>query len=140
MSTEENKVIIHRWVDEAWNQGNVEILDDLTHPAFIDHHLPPDVPPNIEGHKAWIQMVRAGFPDIHITIEDVVVGDEKVAARMSVSGTHTGEFMGMPPSGKSIHFGAIGISRFTDGKSVEYWETFDALSMMQQIGALPSPG
>lgn len=140
MSAEENAAVIRRWIEEGWNQGKVAVVDELTAPDFVDHHLPPGVPPNAEGHKAWLQMARAGFPDIRITIEDMVVDGDKVVARMTVTGTQTGEFMGVPPSGKSVHVAAIGISRIVDGKSVEYWETFDALGLMQQIGAIPSPG
>jgi predicted ester cyclase len=107
---------------------------------LLDHHLPPGIPPNAEGHKAWIHLARAGFPDIHLTIEDMIVEGGNVVARMTVTGTQTGEFMGVPPSGRSILVAAIAISRIVDGKSVEYWETFDALGMMQQIGAIRSPG
>lgn len=102
MSAEENKAVVRRWVEAGWNQGNVAVVDELTAPDFVDHHLPPGVPPNAEGHKAWIQVARAGFPDIHLTIEDMIVEGGNVVARMAVTGTQTGEFMGVPPSGKSI--------------------------------------
>ncbi len=139
MSAEENKTLVRCWLEEAWNQGNMTIIDELAAPDFVDHHLPPGVPPNAEGHKIWVQMARAGFPDIHITIEDMIAEGDKVVARITVTGTNTGEFMGIPPSGKAIRVGGIGISRIADGKSVEYWENFNALGLMQQIGAIPTP-
>ena len=140
MSAEENKALVSRWIEEGWNQGNVAIIDELAAPDFVDHHVPPGLPPNAEGHKAWLQLARAGFPDLQLTIEDMIADGDKVVARMMVTGTQTGEFMGLPPSGKLVSVTAIGISRIADGKSVEYWENFDALGVMQQIGAIPSPG
>ncbi len=140
MSAEENKALVSRWIEEGWNQGNVAIIDELTAPDFVDHHLAPGLPPNADGHKAWIQIARAGFPDIQLKVEDMIAIGDKVVARMTVTGTQTGEFMGLPPSGKPVSVTAIGISRIADGKSVEYWEVFDALGLMQQIGAIPSPG
>src|SRR3954452_9207191 len=111
MSAEENKAVVRHWIEEAWNRGNLAVIDDLTAPDFVDHHLPPGVPPNAEGHKTWVQMARAGFPDIHLTIDDMIAEGDKVVARMTVSGTQTGEFMGVPPTGKAIHVAGIGISR-----------------------------
>ena len=140
MSTDENKAAVRRWLEEGWNQGNVAVIDALAAPDFVDHHLLPGFPPNASGHKAWLQAARAGFPDVHIAIEDMIAEGDKVVTRMRVTGTHTGEFLGIPPSGKSISIGGIGISRIVDGKSVEYWESFDALGLMQQIGAIPLPG
>ncbi len=140
MSAEENKALVRRWIEEGWDQGNVAIIDELAAPDFVDHHLAPGLPPNADGHKAWIQVARAGFPDLQLTIEDMIAEGDKVVARMTVTGTQTGEFMGLPPSGKPVSVTAIGISRIADGKSVEYWEDFDALGLMQQIGAIPPPG
>ncbi len=87
----------------------------------------------------WLQMSRASFPDIHVAIEDMIAEGDKVVTRITATGTQTGEFMGMPPSGKAIRVEAIGISRIVDGKSVEYWESFDALGLMHQLGAIPTP-
>ena len=140
MSAEENKALVRRWIEEGWNQGNVAIIDELAAPDFVDHHLAPGLPPNADGHKAWFQVARAGFPDLQLTIEDMIADGDRVVARMTVTGTQTGEFMGLPPSGKLVSVTAIGISRIADGKSVEYWEIFDALGLMQQIGAIPSSG
>ncbi len=140
MSVEDNRTLVRRWLEEGYNQGNVTIIDELTAPDFVDHHLPPGVPPNAEGHKAWLQVARAGFPDLHITIEDMIAEGDKVVARSTVTRTQTGEFMGIPPSGKAIRVGAIGIIRIADGRFVEYWENFDALGLMQQVGAIPTPG
>ncbi len=140
MSVEENKTLVRRWLEEGSNQGNATIIDELMAPDFVDHHLPPGVPPNAEGHKAWLQVARAGFPDIHIAIEDMIAEGDKVVVRTTVTGTQTGAFMGIPPSGKAVRVGAIGITRIADGKFVEYWENFDALGLMRQVGAIPTPG
>ena len=140
MSTEQNKAVVRRWLEEGWNHGNVAVIDALAAPDFVDHHLLRGFPPNVSVHKAWLQAARAGFPDVQIHIEDMIAEGDKVVTRMRITGTHTGEFLGIPPSGKSVSVEGIGISRIVDGKSVEYWESFDALGLMQQIGAIPLPG
>ena len=139
MSTEENKAVVRRWIEEAWNRGSVAVIDELAAPDFVDHHLLPGFPPNVTGNKAWAHAARAGFPDIHITIEDLIAEGDKVVSRIRFTGTHTGEFLGIPPSGKQATVEGIGISRILDGKAIEYWENFDALGLMQQIGAIPLP-
>jgi len=83
-------------------------------------------------------MLRAAFPDLHVTIEDVLAEGDKVVQRWSGHGSHQGELMGLPPSGKRISVAGITISRFEGGKVAEEWELYDMMGMMQQLGALPS--
>jgi len=93
-----------------------------------------------EGLKQLITAYRTGFPDLHVLIEDMVAEEDKVASRFIVRGTHKGELMGIPPTGKQVTVSSILISRFADGKWAEDWANYDALGMMQQIGAIPTQG
>ena len=86
-------------------------------------------------------MFHAAFPDLHLTIEDQIAeGDNKMVTRYRVSGTHRGDLMGLPPSGKRVTFVGVGVTRTSDGKFVEAWEHYDALGLMQQLGVVPLPG
>ena len=85
-------------------------------------------------------MLRSGIPDFKATIDDVVAEGDRVVIRMTFRGTQTGEFMGMPPTGKSISVGVIDIFRIAGGKIVEHWGQMDSMGMMQQLGAIPAPG
>jgi steroid delta-isomerase-like uncharacterized protein len=139
MSTEQNKATIRRWFDEAWNNGNFASAGEMYSTNYILHD-PSGPVPSPEGLTQLITAYRTGFPDLHVSIEDMVAEEDKVASRFIVRGTHKGELMGIPPTGKQVTVSSILISRFADGKWAEDWANYDALGMMQQIGALPTPG
>ena len=84
-------------------------------------------------------MLRAGFPDLHVTVEDIIAEGDKVVGRTTIRGSHTGEFMGMAPTGKQFTIQAIDVMRFAGGKVVEHWGNQDDLGMMQQLGVIPTP-
>src|SRR5439155_303645 len=92
-----------------------------------------------EGFKQVVTIYRTAFPDLHITIEDQVTEGDLVAGRFVARGTHHGELMGIPPPGKAVTVTGIDLSRYRAGKMVEYFEVFDALGMMQQLGVIPAP-
>lgn len=141
MTAEQSKAAVRRLIDEVFNQGNVAAADDLLAPGFIEHEeLPPGVPGGAEGVKQLALMLRSAFPDFRATIEDVIAEDDKVVVRMTWTGTQTGEFMGIPPSGKPVSFGVIDVLRMVDGKCTEHWGLMDSMTLMQQIGAVPGPG
>jgi predicted ester cyclase len=101
---------------------------------FVEHEDLPAGGPNREGVMAFFRMQIAGFPDMAMTVEDVVDGGDKVVARGRFTGTHTGPFMGMPPTGRRVDVGLIDIMRFADDGLVhEHWGVFDAMAMMQQL-------
>ena len=139
MSTEENKALTHR-LYEAFNKSGTAALDQYCAPDFVDHGLPPGVPPTLEGAKMFLGMFFKAFPDIHITAEDMIADGDKVVAHAWFSGTHQGEFQGMPPTGKPVKVEAFDMLRIAGGKFVEHWGVLDALGMMQQLGAIPAPG
>jgi steroid delta-isomerase-like uncharacterized protein len=139
MSTEANKSIVRRYVEEVQNQGSLAALEELTAPAYVNHGAPPGVPPNREGIKQLTAMFRQAFPDGRMSIEDMVAEADRVATRKTFRGTHQGKLMGVPPTGKAIAIGLMDIARLVDGKVVESWHVGDDLGLLQQIGALPPP-
>jgi steroid delta-isomerase-like uncharacterized protein len=139
MSTEENKVRVRRMYEEVFNQKNLDAIDDYFAPTVIDHSLPPGVPGGIEGVKQTIGMFVSAFPDMHMTVEDLIAEGDKVVARWTLRGTHQGASLGMPPTGKQFSLPGISIVYLNGGKSVEQWEIHDQLSMLQQLGLIPAP-
>lgn len=136
MSLEANKANVRRMIEEAWNRGNLAVVDELLAVDAVDHH-DPDVPSFATHMKEEITKFHRAFPDFHFAIEDMVAEGDKVAFRATISGTHQGEFNGIPPTGRRIAFEHIHITRFVDGKGVDHWAVFDFLGMLQQLGAIP---
>ncbi len=137
--TEDNKALNRRFVEEVINEGNLDAIDELLDPGVVDHAAPPGFPTGREGAKQFAAMMRSAFPDLHLTIEDMIAEGDKVVMRSTWSGTHQGEFMWIPATGRRVTVSAIDISRVADGRMVEHWEQFDALGLMQQLGAVPPP-
>lgn len=138
MSTEENKAIARRWMEEIWGKGSLAAIDELLAPDFVFNYAPAGVARDREAYKQTVTM--APFADIHSTIEDMVAEGDKVAVRWTYRGTHKGEFMGIAPTGKQVTMTGISIIRIVGGKIVEEWGEMDMLGMMQQLGAVPPPG
>jgi len=139
VSTEENKALVRRFVDEVQSEGNIDAIDDLCSPEFVNHSAPPGVPSNCEGVKQVTAMFRQAFPDSYFTVEGMVAEGDKVATRKTFHGTHQGEFMGIPPTGQQVSIGLIDIVRIAGGKVVEHWSMGDSLGMLQQLGVIPTP-
>ncbi len=134
MSTEENKALIrHYW--QACNKHNFDMLDELMTTDYVQHETTGNR--NLQDVKAFNSMVMAAFPDITATIEDIIAEGDRVAARMTTSGTHKGEFRGIPPTGKTAVITEMSIYRISKGKIAEGWSVSDMLGLMQQIGAMP---
>ena len=137
MSAEDNKALVRRFVDEVQSGGNTDLVDAICCPEFVNHSTPPGIPPDCEGVKILTAMFRGAFPDSYFTVEDMVAEGDKVATRKTFRGTHEGEFMGIPPSGRSVSMGLIDIVRISDGRVVEHWSMGDTLGLMQQLGVIP---
>lgn len=143
MSAEQNKAIIRRWIEEAWNQGRVEIADELYAGDFraqdIDEpdrplHGPQDI-------KEYVLRTRAAFPDIHFTIDHLLAEGDKVVGAFTIRGTHRGYFGTIAPTGRRVVFKAVDIWRFEKGKIAERCiASIDRLDLMQQLGAVPPLG
>lgn len=138
MSTEQNKAKIRYYFEEVWNKGNLAAVDEVVDANLVDHNAPPGLPPGREGHKLFVQAFRTAFPDLNFTIEDLLADGDKVIARFTSRGTHHGDLMGIPPTGKQITVTGISIDRFEGDKYVESWMEFDQLAMMQQLGVIPN--
>ena len=138
MSLEENKAVLRRYFEEVWNQGRLELLDELVAPSYENHDpAVPGLPRGPEGLTPIIAGFRAAFPDLHVTIDDQIAEGDKVVTRYTMRGTHQGAFMGLPPTGKHMAVSGIQIERVVQGQIVEHWRKSDDLGMMQQLGALP---
>ena len=137
MSAEENKALVRRFVDEVQSGGNINLIDEICSPEFVNYSAPPGLPADCEGIKIVTNMFRGAFPDSYFTVGDMVAEGDKVATRKTFHGTHEGEFMGIPPSGKTVTIGLIDIVRITDGRVVEHWSMGDNLGMMEQLGVIP---
>jgi steroid delta-isomerase-like uncharacterized protein len=140
MSLDRNKTIIRRYFDEAWNQGRLDLLDEIIAPNYINHDpAVPGLPAGPQGLKPILAGFRAAFPDLHFTIEDLIAADDKVVTRWTMRGTHQGEFAGLAPTGQRVTTGGIQIERLVNGQIVEHWRKSDDLGLMQQLGAFPAP-
>ena len=140
MSKEQNKATFRRYVEEAGNEGNLELADEIFD-RYLAHQSDGSVlERGPEDVKRFMGEFRQAFPDFHSTIEDQIAEGDKVVTRWTMRGTHQGEFRGIAPTGKQITVTGIGIFRFSDeGKVIESWDNFDQLGMMRQLGVVHSP-
>jgi predicted ester cyclase len=137
MSVEHNKALICRLYDEALNKGNLAVVDEIVAPNYVRHGLAPGVPPGPESTKLVFAAMRTAFPDLHTTVEPMVGEADKVAAQLTHTGTHKGEFRGIAPTGKQVTVTTIGIYRFAGNKLEESWIQMDELGMLLQLGLVP---
>jgi steroid delta-isomerase-like uncharacterized protein len=134
----ENVRLIRRYFAELWNEGRVELIPELLAENYVNHSPgTPDMPRDRSGVAGIVRAMRTAFPDLNYRIDGIVADDRAVAVRLSVSGTHAGDFFGVPPSGKSFRVAQINIEQVQDGKIVAHYRTTDELSLLRQIGALP---
>ena len=140
MSTEENKALARRAVEEGWNLGKIAVFDELLAADYVGHD--PSGPPvhGPEGFKRFYVTYRTAFPDLEWILEDQIAEEDLVTSRWTATGTNQGSLMGFPPSGKRVTITGMTLTRFASGKIKEDWFNYDALGMLQQIGALPTPG
>ena len=136
---EHHKAVLRRWI-EAYNDRDYQREADARAPGYIAHAPGEPAPLASQAWTEFIGSFAAGIPDLRLTVEDVVADNHIVAARVSFSGTHTGEFQGLPPTNKKLAFGAVEINRMVDGKVAEHWVQLDQVAMLQQLGMLIIPG
>ena len=137
--SEENKALIQRWFEEVWNQGNSKTIDELLDKDAVIHGLVDASGQPVRGLQAFHEFhdqFRNAFSDLDISVDDVVAEDDRVVARCSVRGKHTGESLGFAPTNAPIQFEGIAIVRIKNGKIVEAWNQFDFLEMNKQLGVL----
>jgi steroid delta-isomerase-like uncharacterized protein len=132
-----NKALLRRFYDELWTKGDLEAISELVAEDFVDHHPLPGAPPGREGLAALITTWRRAFPGMRETCEDLIAEGDKVVGRFMMRGTHSGEFMGVPPTGRCVTMSGIDIVRVAGGKIAEFWYGEHLLELMQQLGAVP---
>ncbi|UCH01388.1 MAG: ester cyclase [Candidatus Bathyarchaeota archaeon] len=132
MSLEENKAIIRRLVEAVYKQ-NLVVVDELLAPDFVEHSFQLK---GLESMKQTVTMLFKGFPDLHVTIEDIAAEGNKVWDRVTATGTHTGEYRGIAPTGKKITFTGVRIWRIIDGKVVERTSVFDFIDLFKKLGII----
>jgi steroid delta-isomerase-like uncharacterized protein len=137
MSMEENKALARRMTEEVFNKKDMSLLDEFVDTNFVLHVTVGDFK-GPEGFKQFLTTYFAGVPDMHTTIEDEIAEGDVVVHRTTVHGTQTGNFGGIPATGKQFTIMMINIIRFDNGKYLESWSIADLLGMMQQIGLAPS--
>ncbi|MCH7770775.1 MAG: ester cyclase [Bacteroidetes bacterium] len=135
---QQNLSSVKRIYAEFINQGNEAVFDELVDPNVIENkELPPGLEPNREGVKQLFRMFRSAFPDLHFQVDEMIAADDKIVTRVTITGTHQGTFMNMPPTGNKISYKAIDIFRLINGKVVEHWGIGDNAKMMQQLAVVP---
>lgn len=140
MSIEQNKELCRR-LYAAVSSGDFDIFDQVVAPNFVEHEaLDPRLPAGREGVKAFFETIRQAMPDMVMTPEDIIAEGDRMAVRVVMTGTQTGEFMGIPPSGKRVEISVIDLVRIENNQVVEHWGVSDMLTLMTQIGAIPAPG
>jgi len=139
--SETNKTVVRRLFEEVWNKGNLPVTDELFAPNYAHHDSStPDVGRGPESEKKRATLYRTAFPDLRLTIEDIIAEGETVMARWSCRGTHNGDLSGIAPTGKQFTISGISIARIANGKMAEGWVNWDALGLMQQLGVVPELG
>ena len=133
-----DRAVMMRRLYDLINAGDIDGFGELLAEDFVEHEETPGLDPTKEGVKQFFHMYKAAFPDLRLEAQDVLVSGDKVVTRARATGTHQGEFLGMPATGKRVDVQLIDIIRFDDdGLAREHWGVFDALAMLQQLGAIP---
>ncbi len=138
MSVSDNKALARRFYDEVINQGNLDVIDELVSEDFVEHEQFPGLPTTgREAPRAALGVFMAAFPGMQFTVDDIIAEDDKVVVRGRMAGTHQGEFMGIPATGKSFEAGFIDIIEVHDGQATAHWGQTDSAAMMEQLGLVP---
>lgn len=138
MGADQNKAIVRRLIEQAFNEGNFAVIEELVDSDYVIHVARTEV----RGHKAvkkFVTMYRTAFPDYHCTIDDQIAEEDKVVTRWTASGTQRGALVEIPPTGKHMTLPGVAVDCIANGKLVETWLQADMLGMMQQLGVIPAP-
>jgi steroid delta-isomerase-like uncharacterized protein len=137
---EENKAVVRRFLEEIFEGGDLELVDELFAPDYVLHD--PILPEEVrgpDGVKQYVSMYRTAYPDTNFTVEDQITEGDRVVTRWTGRGTHQGELMGIAPTGEQVTVASVEFDRVSGGKMQETWVNYDALGMMQQLGVVPPP-
>src|SRR5689334_13085281 len=131
MELDANKAIIRRHFEEIWNGRRLDVAEQIVDPAYFSHFPLPGQPAGIAGFRYAVEMLQSSFPDLTITIEDLIAEGDQVVARLTARGTHQGPFRGIAPTGRAVSWRGIRIFRIAGGKIVEHWANWDDLSLLE---------
>jgi predicted ester cyclase len=138
-----NKVLVYRWYEEVWNKKREGAIDEMLSPEVILYGLtdsPTEALRGTDGFKKYWREMIGVFPDVQVAVESTIAEEDKVAARCSLRATHTGEGLGVKPTGRKIHITGVRICTFREGKVIEAWNNFDFLLVYRQLGLFPKAG
>lgn len=138
MITQSNEALVRGYIEEVFNNRNLAAIDDFLAPNEVDHTLPPGMPPDRTGTIQGISMFLKAFPDLRITIDEMIAEGDKVVIRYTSRGTQRGQFLVIPPTGRELAVSSYLTARIADGKIVEFWGLDDQLGMLQQMGVIPA--
>lgn len=141
MSLEDNKTIVRAVIEEAWNKGNIAMLDTLIAADYVDHDntIPgPDDVPAREHAKQSVAAYRAAFPDLRMSVEAMAGEGDIVVTRWTATGTHNGPLLGVAPTGRRVSVTGMFMDRIAQGQMAESWASWDTLGLLRQLGVAPS--
>lgn len=139
MSTQDKVNVVNRYVEEVWNKGNLDAVDELLAEDYTHLTPPPGMEPNREGFKDFVAMMKSAIPDLTLTIEETIANGNKVVQRYTSRGTHQGQLMGNPPTGNEVAIDGISIYDVRNGRIVADATQVDFAGLLAQIGAIPAP-
>jgi steroid delta-isomerase-like uncharacterized protein len=134
----DHRELATRWFEEVWNQGRADVIDEMVAPESVVHGLGEDLV-GPEGFKVFHAAYRDAFPDVRVQIDDMVAEGDRVVVRWSAAATHAGGGLGIPATGRPVRFGGMTVMRFSNGKLVEGWNSYDQLGLFQQLGVVNLP-
>jgi steroid delta-isomerase-like uncharacterized protein len=134
MFANDNRALLYRYVEEVWDKESPAGVEMFLAPNYKRHQSPITEPLTRDGQKELLSKFRTAFPDIRLTIEEIIATEDKIAFRSTMRATHKGEFLGIPPTGKQIEIGLVDLVHVENGKFVEQWGGPDLLDLVQQLG------
>lgn len=137
-NSQQNKATYTRFIQEVFNEGKLDAVEELLSPAYVLHDAPPATPPGREGVKQIVTSFRNAFPDLRITIEEQVAEDDLVCSRTTTRGTHKGNIFGIAPTGKLVSMTGLTMVRIVGGRVMESWVKNDVIGLLSQLGAVPA--
>lgn len=139
MSTETNKAIIARMAEQVWNEGRIDLVEEFIAENYVEHIAGQPDRTGLELVRKAVTDTLNAYPDFRLSIDDFVAEGDRVAARWSMSGTHEGDFFGIPPTGKKVSQSGTTFYRLEKGRIAEIWFLADMMGLMQQLGVVPAP-
>jgi steroid delta-isomerase-like uncharacterized protein len=134
----DHKELARRWFAEVMNEGKEDTIDEICAPNFVDHDPLPGTGPDREGLHDFVKQVRSAFPDLETSVDDIVAEGDELAVRSTFRGTHEGDFMGIPATGKRVEVANYDFVRMENDQAAEHWGTIDSAALMEQLGAVPA--